>query len=91
MTYGVRARFRTAAGRILQTVSRSNAMNGIGTKTTLEYKSPMWKTIRTVLAGVIIVISAALLWYAFAQSRKAVNLRAKMDQEKRENSRNRRR
>ena len=91
LTYGVRARFRTAAGRILQTVSRSNAMNGIGTKTTLEYKSPMWKTIRTVLAGVIIVISAALLWYAFAQSRKAVNLRAKMDQEKRENSRNRRR
>lgn len=91
LTYGVRARFRTAAGRILQTVSRSNAMNGIGTKTTLEYKSPMWKTIRTVLAGVIIVISAALLWFAFAQSRKAVNLRAKMDQEKRENSRNRRR
>ena len=91
LTYGVRSRFRTAAGRILQTVSRSNAMNGIGTKTTLEYKSPMWKTLRTVLAGVIIVISAALLWFAFAQSRKAVNLRAKMDQEKRENSRNRRR
>ena len=42
LTYGVRARFRTAAGRILQTVSRSSAMNGIGTKTTLEYKSPMW-------------------------------------------------
>ncbi|MBP3882923.1 MAG: glycoside hydrolase family 3 C-terminal domain-containing protein [Lachnospiraceae bacterium] len=91
LTYGVRARFRTAAGRILQTVSRSNAMNGIGTKTTLEYKSPMWKTLRTVLAGVIIVISAALLWFAFAQSRKAVNLRVKMDQEKRENSRSRRR
>ena len=91
LTYGVRARFRTAAGRILQTVSRSNAMNGIGTKTTLEYKSPMWKTLRAVLAGVIIVISAALLWFAFAQSRKAVRLRAKMDQEKRENSRNRRR
>lgn len=91
LTYGVRARFRAAAGRILQTVSRSNAMNGIGTKTTLEYKSPMWKTLRAVLAGVIIVISAALLWFAFAQSRKAVNLRAKMDQEKRENSRSRRR
>ena len=91
LTYSVRARFRTAAGRILQTVSRSSAMNGIGTKTTLEYKSPMWKTLRAVLAGVIIVISAALLWFAFAQSRKAVRLRAKMDQEKRENSRNRRR
>ena len=91
LTYSVRARFRTAAGRILQTVSRSSAMNGIGTKTTLEYKSPMWKTLRAVLAGVNIVISAALLWFAFAQSRKAVRLRAKMDQEKRENSRNRRR
>ena len=90
LTYGVRSRFRTAAGRILQTISRSNAMNGIGTKTTLEYKSPLWKTLRAVLAGVVIVISAALLWFAFVQSRKAVHLRAKMDQEKRESSRNRR-
>ena len=90
LTYGVRSRFRTAAGRILQTISRSNAMNGIGTKTTLEYKSPLWKTLRAVLAGVVIVISAALLWFAFVQNRKAVHLRAKMDQEKRENSRNRR-
>ena len=90
LTYGVRSRFRTAAGRILQTISRSNAMNGIGTKTTLEYKSPLWKTLRAVLAGVVIVISAALLWFAFVQNRKAVHLRAKMDQEKRESSRNRR-
>ena len=90
LTYGVRSRFRTAAGRILQTISRSNAMNGIGTKTTLEYKSPLWKTLRAVLAGVVIVISAALLWFAFVQSRKAVHMRAKIDQEKRESSRNRR-
>ena len=90
LTYGVRSRFRTAAGRILQTISRSNAMNGIGTKTTLEYKSPLWKTLRAVLAGVVIVISAALLWFAFVQSRRAGRLRAKIDQEKRENSRNRR-
>ena len=61
LTYSVRARFRTAAGRILQTVSRSSAMNGIGTKTTLEYKSPMWKTLRAVPPGVFKVISAALL------------------------------
>jgi cytoskeletal protein RodZ len=65
-------------------------MNGIGTKTTLEYKSPLWKTLRAVLAGVVIVISAALLWFAFVQSRKAVHMRAKIDQEKRESSRNRR-
>lgn len=90
LTYGVRSRFRTAAGRILQTISRSNAMNGIGTKTTLEYKSPLWKTLRAVLAGVVIVISAAFLWFAFVQSRKAVHMRAKIDQEKRESSRNRR-
>ena len=90
LTYGVRSRFRTAAGRILQTISRSNAMNGIGTKTTLEYKSPLWKTLRAVLAGVVIVISTALLWFAFVQSRRAGRLRAKIDQEKRENSRNRR-
>ena len=90
LTYGVRSRFRTAAGRILQTISRSNAMNGIGTKTMLEYKSPLWKTLRAVLAGILIVVSAAFLWFAFVQSRRAGRLRAKIDQEKRESSRNRR-
>ena len=91
LTYGVRARFRTAAGRILQTISRSNAMNGIGTKTTLDYKTPKWRTIRAILAGVVVVISAALLWYAFVQRSKAGRLRARIAQEKRESSRSRRR
>ena len=91
LTYGVRARFRTAAGRILQTISRSNAMNGIGTKTTLDYKTPKWRTIRAILAGAVVVISAALLWYAFVQRSKAGRLRARIAQEKRESSRSRRR
>ena len=91
LTYGVRARFRTSAGRILQTISRSNAMNGIGTKTTLDYKTPKWRTIRAILTGVVVVISAALLWYAFVQRSKAGRLRARIAQEKRESSRSRRR
>ena len=91
LTYGVRARFRTAAGRILQTVSRSSAMNGIGTKTTLEYRTPMWRTIRAIIAGIMMVIIAALLWFAFVQRSKAGRIRARMEQEKRESARSRRR
>ena len=90
LTYGVRARFRTAAGRILQTISRSNAMNGIGTETTLEYSSPQWKLIRTVIMVLFAVIGLAALWFAFVQGRRADILRAKMAQEKRENTRSRR-
>ena len=91
LTYGVRARFRTAAGRILQTISRSSAMNGIGKETTLEYHTPLWRLLRTILGGVIAVILLAVLWYAFVQWRKAGMLRAKIAQEQREYSRNRRR
>ena len=91
LTYGVRARFRTAAGRILQTVSRSNAMNGIGTQTTLEYHTPLWRLARTILAGIIAVLLLLILWYAFVQWRKAGQIRAKIAQEQRGYSRSRRR
>ena len=88
LTYGVRTRFRTAAGRILQSVSRSNAMNGIGKKTTLEYKSPVWKLIRTGLAAFLVVISLLALWFAFVQWRKADQVKAKIALEKRKINRN---
>lgn len=91
LTYGVRARFRTAAGRILQTISRSNAMNGIGTQTTLEYHTPLWRLARTILAGIIAVLLLVILWYAFVQWRKAGQIRAKIAQEQRGYSRSRRR
>ena len=88
LTYGVRTRFRTAAGRILQSVSRSNAMNGIGKKTTLEYRSPVWKMIRTGLAAILVVISLLALWFAFVQWRKADQVKAKIALEKRKINRN---
>ena len=88
LTYGVRTRFRTAAGRILQSVSRSNAMNGIGKKTTLEYKSPVWKLIRMGLAAFLVVISLLALWFAFVQWRKADQVKAKIALEKRKINRN---
>jgi uncharacterized membrane protein YidH (DUF202 family) len=84
----VRTRFRTAAGRILQSVSRSNAMNGIGKKTTLEYKSPVWKLIRMGLAAFLVVISLLTLWFAFVQWRKADQVKAKIALEKRKINRN---
>ena len=88
LTYGVRTRFRTAAGRILQSVSRSGAMNGIGKETTLEYKSPVWKLIRTGLAAFLVVISFLALWFAFVQWRKADQVKAKIALEKRKINRN---
>ena len=88
LTYGVRTRFRTAAGRILQSVSRSNAMNGIGKKTTLDYKSPLWKVIRTVLMVTAVAVSLLALWYALAQWKKADSVRARIAQEKRKVTRN---
>ena len=66
-------------------------MNGIGKETTLEYHTPLWRLLRTILGGVIAVILLAVLWYAFVQWRKAGMLRAKIAQEQREYSRNRRR
>ena len=65
-------------------------MNGIGTETTLEYSSPQWKLIRTVIMVLFAVIGLAALWFAFVQGRRADILRAKMAQEKRENTRSRR-
>ena len=88
LTYGVRTRFRTAAGRILQSVSRSNAMNGIGKKTTLEYKSPGWKVIRTAVIIISVAISLPALWFAFVQWRKADQVKAKIALEKRKINRN---
>ena len=84
LTYGVRERFRIAAGRILQSVSRSNAMNGIGKKTTLEYKSPLWKKIRLGITVFAVLVSLPALWYSFVQARKANRVRQKIAVEKRE-------
>ena len=89
LTYGVRARFRTAAGRILQSVSRSNAMNGIGKKTTLEYKAPLWRVIRTILVVAAAAVSLPALWFAFVQLRKSNQVKEKIAQEKRKITRNR--
>ena len=89
LTYGVRTRFRTAAGRILQSVSRSNAMNGIGKKTTLEYKAPLWRVIRTILVVAAAVVSLPALYFAFVQLRKSNQVKEKIAQEKRKITRNR--
>ena len=91
LTYGVRARFRKAAGRILQTISRSNAMNGIGKETTLKYSAPLWKKIRMAVLGLAGLLLAAICWFAFVQARKARNIKAKIAVEKRELERNLRR
>ena len=88
LTYGVRTRFRTAAGRILQSVSRSNAMNGIGKKTTLKYKQPLWRVIRTALTVAAAAVSLLALWFALAQWKKADSIRARIAQEKRKFTRN---
>ena len=82
LTYGVRARFRTAAGRILQTVSRSNAMNGIGTETTMQYKMPAWKILRAVIVGIAVIISLPCLWYALCQSKRAIRAFKKLSDAK---------
>ena len=84
MTYGVRARFRTAAQRILQTVSRSNAMNGISPETTFRYSRPAWRIVRAVIFGIAAAVSLLSLWYAFAQwkkERKAVRKLAVLKRE----------
>ena len=84
LTYGVRARFRTAAQRILQTVSRSNAMNGIGPETTFRYSRPAWRIVRAVIFGIAAAVSLLSLWYAFAQwkkERKAVRKLAVLKRE----------
>ena len=90
LTYGVRERFRTAAGRILQTVSRSNAMNGIGTQTTMTYKAPLWKLARTVLVILAVLSGVLCLWYALRQAARARKTRMRLAAEKREYKRSRR-
>ena len=89
LTYGVRARFRTAAGRILQNVSRSNAMNGIGEQTTLKYKMPAWKIVRAVIICAAVLISLLCLWFALRQWQKATITGRKLAAEKREYRRGR--
>ena len=89
LTYGVRARFRTAAGRILQNVSRSNAMNGIGEQTTLKYKMPAWKIVRAVIICAAVLISLLGLWFALRQWQKATITGRKLAAEKREYRRGR--
>ena len=87
LTYGVRARFRKAAERILQTVSRSNAMNGIGTNTTLRYSRPVWRIVRAALVGTAVLVGFLSLWYAFAQWKKERRLIRKLAVLKREQKR----
>lgn len=90
LTYGVRARFRTAAGRILQTISRSNAMNGIGTETTMKYKAPFWKLARTILVILAVLLSAFSVWFGLKQAVRLRRAMAKLAAEKREYQRSRR-
>ena len=90
LTYGVRARFRTAAERILRTVSRSNAMNGIGKDTTMKYSSPAWRLLRIVVILLSVLISLLCLLYAVKKARSEALVRDKLTQLKREYKRNRR-
>ena len=84
LTYGVRARFRNAAGRILRNVSRSNAMNGIGPETILDYKAPHWKLYRMLAYLLAFLTSAFLLWYSYRQWRRARAAAYRMAQKRRE-------
>ena len=90
LTYGVRARFRTAAERILRTVSRSNAMNGIGKDTTMKYVSPAWRLLRIAVILLSVLISLLCLLYAVKKARSEALVRDKLTQLKREYKRNRR-
>ena len=83
LTYGVRGRFRRAAGRILQNVSRSNALNGIGAGTKLVYETPAWMTVRTVLTVLAGLFGLLCAWYAYVHWRRVAGLRSKLAQRKR--------
>ena len=87
LTYGVRARFRKAAERILQTVSRSNAMNGIGKETTFRYSRPIWRIARAVIFGLLVLAAFMSLWYAFAQWKRERRTVRKLASLKRERQR----
>lgn len=90
LTYGVRARFRTAAERILRTVSRSNAMNGMDKDTTMKYTSPAWRLIRIVVILLSVVASLLCLLYAAKKLRSEALVRDKLAQVKRDYKRSRR-
>ena len=90
LTYGVRARFRTAAERILRTVSRSNAMNGMDKNTTMKYVTPAWRLLRIVIVLLSVVASLLCLLYAARKVRSETMVRDKLAQAKREYKRSRR-
>ena len=64
-------------------------MNGIGKKTTLEYKAPLWRVIRTILVVTAAVVSLPALYFAFVQLRKSNQVKEKIAQEKRKITRSR--
>ncbi len=65
LTYGVRARFRSAAGRILVAVSRSNAMNGIGEDSTIVYRRATWRRVIDIFNAIIAAAILIGLWTSF--------------------------
>ena len=87
LTYGVRARFRTAAGRVLKSLLYSNAMNGMGEETTLSYSTAPWKYWRMAIDAVLMVLTFLCGWYALAQFLRARRLSAKISELERERKR----
>ncbi len=92
LTYSVRERFRKAAGRILMTVARSNAMNGIGEDSILVYHKPLWRKVKDVVNAILALLILFSLWTSFRgwravfiRSRKiALERRHRKDQRRRE-------
>ncbi len=84
MTYGVRARFRAAAGRILQSLVYSNSMNGMGEETRLKYSSAPWKYWRLAIDVVLAILAALCLWFALAQLSRIKRLNVKIQVEEKE-------
>ena len=59
-----------------------------GDETTLKYKQPLWRVIRTALTVAAAAVSLLALWFALAQWKKADSIRARIAQEKRKFTRN---
>ena len=78
LTYGARARFRRAAGRIMRAVLFSNAMNGIGENTKLVYSMAPWKYWRLGIDIVLVLIAFISGWFAIAQIRRLGRLGKKI-------------
>ncbi|MDO5456292.1 MAG: glycoside hydrolase family 3 N-terminal domain-containing protein, partial [Eubacteriales bacterium] len=87
LTYGVRARFRTAAGRVLKSLLYSNVMNGMGEETTLSYSTAPWKYWRMAIDAVLMLLAFLCGWYALAQFLRARRLSAKISELERERKR----